>query len=217
MISGTNFIPKKKGASLENKYGIVPTKLFSHNTHVDKVNATALQELAAENGTEIFEYERITYAFTKRKLTHIVKHMQAPERLQLTKGCQVMLLYNLDIENQLVNGSRGVVLAFIDDKPLVRFMNGQERVIDYHIWEIEDNHIKLGTVEQLPLKLGYAFSIHKSQGTTLDLVEVDLQNIFQHGMGYVALSRVRDLESLSIKSINWSRITAHPKAIKFYK
>ena len=110
-----------------------------------------------------------------------------------------------------------IVTDFIDDKPVVRFMNGQKRLIEYHIWELEENNMKLGTVEQLPLKPGYAFSIHKSQGATLDLVQVDLEEVFQPGMGYVALSRVKDLESLSITGINWSRINAHPKATKFYK
>ena len=112
---------------------------------------------------------------------------------------------------------RGVVLDFVNDLPLVKFMNGHERIIDYHIWEIEENDTKIGSIEQIPLKLGYAFSIHKIQGATLDLVELNLRDIFEYGMGYVALSRVKDLKSLSIKSINWSKIKTHPKAIEFYK
>jgi len=198
---------------LKSKFGIMPTKLFSHNVDVDRINNNTLQQLAEKNGTDILEFERIIYLNTKRK----IKHIQAPEKLSLTKDCQVMLLYNLDILNGLVNGSRGIVVDFINDKPLVKFINGEERVIDYHIWEVEDNNIQLGTVEQIPLKLGYAFSIHKSQGATLDLANVDLQRVFTHGMGYVALSRVRSLDALSIKSINWSRITSHPKALEFYK
>lgn len=208
-----SLINSRIGATLKNSFGIMPTRLFSHNTFVDEVNNNAIETLAATNGSEILEYQRIEYIKKNRK----IKHFQAPKTLQLTKNCQVMLIHNLDIPNQLINGSRGIVTNFVEDKPVVRFMNGQERLIDYHIWELEENNMKLGTVEQLPLKLGYAFSIHKSQGATLDLVEVDLQDIFQAGMGYVALSRVKDLESLSITSIDWSRIDAHPKATKFYK
>ena len=206
-------INSRIGANLDNSFGIMPTKLFSHNTYVDELNKKEIETLALQNGTEILEYNRIEYLKKNRK----IKHFQAPKTLHLTKNCQVMLIHNLDIPNKLVNGSRGIVTNFIDDKPVVRFMNGQERLIEYHIWELEENDTKLGTVEQLPLKPGYAFSIHKSQGATLDLVQVDLEEVFQPGMGYVALSRVKDLESLSIIGINWSRVNAHPKATKFYK
>ena len=78
---------------------------------VNRINNTALQKLAETNGTDILEFERIIYLNTKRK----IKHTQAPEKLSLTKGCQVMLLYNLDIANGLVNGSRGIVIDFMND------------------------------------------------------------------------------------------------------
>ena len=167
---------------------------------------------------EILEYHVDTIIYNKKiKFEKFIKYSPAVQVLQLAKGCQVMLIHNLDIENKLVNGSRGVVVDFINDLPLVRFINGQERLIDYHIWEIEDNDVKLGSIEQLPLKLGYAFSIHKSQGATLDCAEVDLGKIFEYGMAYVALSRVKDLEALTIRSMNWSKIRVHPKALAFYK
>jgi ATP-dependent DNA helicase PIF1 len=129
-----------------------------------------------------------------------------------------MLIYNLDSESGLVNGSRGVVTGFVQDLPLVKFLNGEERILDYHEWEIEENEVKIASIHQIPLKLGYAFSIHKSQGCTLDYVIVDLSKIFDYGMAYVALSRVKNLEGLSIKkNINWLQIKAHPKALEFYQ
>ena len=128
-----------------------------------------------------------------------------------------MLIYNLDIDSELVNGSRGVVISFEEDLPKVRFINGVERVIDYHIWEVEEEDKKLASVEQIPLKLAYAYSIHKSQGTSLDCAKIDLGGIFEYGMGYVALSRIKNLEGLSIKRINWDKIRAHPKAVEFYE
>ena len=137
-------INSRVNSKFKNKFGIIPTKLFSHNALVDELNCQELHSLAHKNKSDILVYDHMIQLNTKRK----IKYFQAPKSLELTKGCQVMLLVNLDIPNKLVNGSRGIVLNFIEDKPLIRFMNGQERVIDYHIWEIEENYVKLGTIEQ---------------------------------------------------------------------
>ena len=77
--------------------------------------------------------------------------------------------------------------------PWLKFKNGREFLIYYNTWEIEENDVQYGKLIQIPLRLGYAFSIHKSQGCTIDMMTVDLSSIFDYGMGYVALSRVRDL------------------------
>ena len=123
----------------------------------------------------------------------------------------------MSIENGLVNGSRGVITRFINDIPIVRFINGEERVIDYHVWEVEENDKKIMKMIQIPLKLAWAFTIHKIQGCTLDYAEIDLSNCFEYGMSYVALSRVKNLNSLSIIDIDFEKIKANPKAIDFYK
>jgi ATP-dependent DNA helicase PIF1 len=70
---------------------------------------------------------------------------------------------------------------------------------------------------QIPLKVAYAISIHKSQGSTLDLVEIDLSEIFEYGQAYIALSRVKSLEGMSITGVNYPKIMAHPEALKFYE
>ena len=100
--------------------------------------------------------------------------------------------------------------------PIVKFLNGIELDIDFNIWKIEEEGKVIGTITQIPLKLGYAFSIHKAQGCSLDYAILDLSDLFDYGMAYVALSRVRNLEGLSILSINWNKIKANPKAIEFY-
>ena len=90
-------------------------------------------------------------------------------------------------------------------------------MIDYHVWELEENDRKIGSIEQIPLKLAYALSIHKSQGCTLDFVITDLQDVFEYGQVYVALSRVKKVEGLSIRGLDLNRIKAHPKAVEFYR
>jgi ATP-dependent DNA helicase PIF1 len=127
-----------------------------------------------------------------------------------------MLLYNMDVENKLVNGSRGVVIGFENDLPKVRFMNGMILTIEYKIWSHEENGEIVLQWTQIPLKVAFAISTHKAQGFTVDYAEVDLSNIFENAQAYVALSRVRTLEGLSIKNFNKMCIRAHPKAIEFY-
>ena len=214
---------------------ITATHLFPLNNSVDHVNNKNFNKTVNASNSQVYEYNvEIEYytednddkptvinpAVRKSVIDKFQKYSIVPETLQLCIGCQVMLIHNLDLsdvgDKKLVNGSRGVVTKFVGDLPWVRFKNGKECLIDYHIWEIEENDVRYGKLIQIPLRLGYAFSIHKSQGCTIDMMRVDLSSIFDYGMGYVALSRVRDLESLSIKDIDWDRFKTHPKVIEFY-
>ena len=95
-------------------------------------------------------------------------------------------------------------------------MNGMVLTIDYKIWTLEENGEIVLQWTQIPLKVAFAISMHKSQGITIDYAEVDLNNVFENAQAYVALSRVRTLEGLSIKNFNKLCIRAHPKAIEFY-
>ena len=152
---------------------------------------------------EFFEYTRRhtllkkNFKFVDDKLR---KFTNCCEVLQLCKGAQVMLTINLDIEGGFVNGSRGVVIGFDKELPIVKFLNGETLVIDYHEWIVEESGDKLLNIIQIPLKVAFAYSVHKAQGSTLDYVEIDLGDIFECGQAYVALSRVKRLEGLSIKN-----------------
>lgn len=206
---------------LTNDYGIQPTKLYSLNYDVDRVNDEELDKLA-EDGREFKEYnmKAKVYGIVKDKVAiteKFKKYCTAPETLQICVGAQVMLLINLDMENKLANGSRGVVTSFVGDFPVVRFLNGVERIIDFHVWEVEENEKKIMKAIQIPLKVAYAISIHKSQGCSLDYAEIDLSQVFEYGQAYVALSRVKTLDGLSIIDIDWDKIKAHPSALEFYE
>lgn len=211
------------GKSLENKMGIKPTKIYTTNASVDETNEKELDELAKQNeGTDFYKYEmKIKINEFKKDISDLIekykKNSIAPSEMELCKNAQVMLLTNLDLEAGLANGSRGVVIDFIDDLPMVRFMNGEERIIDFYKWVIEEDNKEIANIIQLPLKLAWAITCHKSQGCTLDYAEIDLKNIFTYGQAYVALSRVKSKEGLSIISINFNDIKAHPKALEFYK
>mgnify|MGYP002631095042 CR=1 FL=1 len=142
----------------------------------------------------------------------------AVKELELCKGAQVMLTVNLDQKEKLVNGSRGIVIDFNDDSnPIVQFLDGSRTVIENQTWNITINNAIAGTVKQIPLKLAYATTVHKSQGSTLEYVNISLKNIFESSQAYVGLSRVKSLEGLSIRDIDFSKFRVDLKALKFYE
>lgn len=220
------------GVQSNNPDGIVPTKLFATNAQVDTINYENICELANQ-GCKIYRYNRKTTKATKYKdskfkfvVEKYEKNCTAPTTLALCIGAQVMLLINLDQENELVNGSRGIVTEFDNQGiPVVTFMNGTTRLIEPHTWdykEIKDTkkeknkEIPICSLRQIPLKLAYAITIHKSQSMSLDCAEMDLANVFESGMAYVALSRVRSLTGLYLSSIDYSKLTTSKKAIDYY-
>ena len=206
--------------NLSNKYGILPTKLYSLNFNVDVENEKQMDLLFDNNNDLVFYEFDIKYELLKKGLRYIedkiTKFCNASFKLQLCIGAQVMLIYNLDIESKLVNGSRGVIVNFVDDIPRVKFLNGEIRTINRQCWEIQENNEPIISVSQIPLKLAYATSIHKSQGMTIDCSEIDFAGIFEYGQAYVALSRVKSLKGLSIKNFDAKCIKAHPRVIDFY-
>lgn len=210
------------GVNLSNEHGIKPTKLFSTNYSAEKLNEKEIS-IFKKSGSEFFEYNmEISYyddknPYKEYNIQNYKKFCTIQENLFLCLNAQVMLVINLDIENGLVNGSRGVIMRFENDLPVVKFLNGKEIIIDFYTWEVEENSKKIMKITQVPLKLAYALTIHKCQGCTLDYAEMDLNNVFEYGQAYVALSRVKSLEGLSIIGIDFDRIRAHPKAIEFYR
>lgn len=202
------------------KNGIIPTRLYAVNRSVDAINQEEFEKLP---GDLVYEYEmNVEGTENESEKEKYMKMCIAPRVLQLSVGAQVMLLKNLGVSVGLCNGSRGRVIRFDEeDQPRVKFCNGMEVTISEESWdfEIEKGKEKIKRVikvKQHPLKLAYAISIHKSQGMTLDCVEVDLKDVFECGQAYTALSRVRTLEGLRIKNFDANFIQVHPKVVSFY-
>lgn len=222
--------------------GVEPTKLCALNRQVRKINNDALDELAEiaeENGEEL-EFRQLDMKVVvsddcKIPPRIVQKHKDqciAEEEIQLCVGAQVMLIKNEYVgegENRRLlycNGSRGVVTDFTeDDLPVVEFKDGGCLEIDLQDFEIRSQPTKknkLGKIEltlrQIPLRVAYALSIHKSQGMTLDCVEVDLSKCFCTGHAYVALSRVKSLNGLTLsKPFEMNNVKADPRCVEFYE
>jgi ATP-dependent DNA helicase PIF1 len=215
-----DILDSRVGVNISNEFGIKPTRLYSVNIDVDRINDKELDKLALK-GAEFFEYEmdmNISPKVSNRAaaIEKFKKSCIAPHCLQLCIGAQVMLLKNLDLGSGLANGSRGIVSDFVQDLPIVKFLNGEERIIDMNIWEVQENDKPILTAKQIPLKIAFAYSIHKSQGTTLDLAEIDLSHIFEYGQAYVALSRVKSLDGLYLSSFVVERIQINTKVQEYY-
>jgi len=104
--------------------------------------------------------------------------------------------------------------------PVVKFDidgNGTEIVINEHSYDVKDGNCLIGTISQIPLKLAYAITVHKSQGLTLDSAIINLKGVFEYGQAYVALSRVKGVKNLFLKNITKDSFRAHPKALEFYR
>lgn len=199
---------------------IKPTILSTHNSIVESINSEYLNNL----NTKSMDYEA-EFEGKKDKIEILKKNCIAKEFLTLKIGCQVMMLKNTYQKEGIINGSTGIVVDFSSKKhyPVVEFENGSELTIGPETWEISTFNYNTGELEilasmkQIPLNLAWAVTIHKSQGMTLDKAECDLKNAFAEGQIYVALSRVRDISGLFIKSFDVNKVKVNKKILKFYE
>jgi len=175
----------------------VPTKLYTHNIDVDAVNSIELEKIAGEE----FVYH-MTASGKHEVVTALKKSCLAPERLLLKKGARVMFLKN-NFEIGYVNGTQGSVVDFdVEGLPIIETISGQKVTAKLASWTVDEEGKIVARVNQLPLRLAWAITVHKSQGMNLDAAEIDLSKCFVEGMGYVALSRLRSLAGLKLVAIN---------------
>lgn len=182
-----------------------PARLFTHNIDVDAINERELQKIPGA----AFAYNMRAYG--KKKLVEFLrKSCLAPERLMLKKDARVMFVKN-NFEEGYVNGTTGTVIGFDKETkmPIIRANNGQKITAKPVTWEMEEDDEVIASIKQIPLRLAWAITVHKSQGMSLDAAEIDLSKSFEYGMGYVALSRVRSMAGLSVLGVNDMAFQVH--------
>ncbi|HYD93445.1 MAG TPA: AAA family ATPase [Candidatus Paceibacterota bacterium] len=194
-----------KEASLEDVADDVP-RLYTHNADVDKENAEKLEGLKGSskrftmesNGSEVL-------------VEALKRGCLSPEALELKVGAVVMFTKNNPLAGY-VNGTLGVVLGFErgTNWPLVETRDGRTITAAPQEWVVEEQGKIRAKVIQVPLKLAWAITIHKSQGQSLDAAAVDLSRAFEYGQGYVALSRLRTLEGLHLLGWSENALRIHP-------
>jgi ATP-dependent DNA helicase PIF1 len=220
---------------------IKPTKLFPTRNKVDSINTSEMDKLEGEEkefkikyhgdlemtAKERLQRTQVTPEQIKTELQYLKSNLRCDEIIKLKVGSQVMCIVNTELANgeMLCNGSQGIVIRFSQEgSPVIRFSKGTssssssssfELAMNYHIWPSET--IPGVGVSQLPLILAWALTIHKAQGATLDVAEIDAgSNIFECGQTYVALSRVKSLEGLYLTSYDAKKIRINKKVQEFY-
>src|SRR5665213_425120 len=183
-------------------------KLYTHNAHVDDINESELNKLQTEAKTY-----QMTSRGRQNAVESLINRCLAPEELVLKIGSEVMFVANNQAK-QFYNGTLGKVVKFNSNgMPVIKTKHGFI-VAAEHTWKTEDGDKTIAEITQLPLRLAWAITIHKSQGMSLDAAEIDLSKSFEPGMGYVALSRVRSIEGLYIKGINNIAMMVNPQIIE---
>ena len=195
---------------MENKFPENITKLFSHNLDVDRVNNEKLAKIEMESFK--FNMESIG---SLPLVAALKKGCLSPEILILKKGAVVMCTKNNQKEH-FVNGTLGTVVDFesFSKNPIIKTKNSRNIVITPMDWTVEDNGKIKAKITQVPLRLAWAMTVHKSQGMSMDAAVMDLSSVFEYGQGYVALSRVRRLDGLYLLGCNEHALKVHPQILE---
>lgn len=188
------------------------TKLYTHNVDVDTINNVELEKLQGEPSVH-----RMISRGAPKLVETLKKNCLAPEELLLKKGALVMFVKN-SFEEGYVNGTLGTVVDFSDEGlPVVKTYKDKIISVVHKSWTIEENDKIIAEIIQIPLRLAWAITVHKSQGMTLDAAEIDLSKSFVEGMGYVALSRVRSLGGLKLMGWNSMALEINKEVLELDK
>lgn len=219
---------------------IIPTKLFAVRAKTDFVNSRMYEKIEGEESVYMvqsksdlktyiesgkpIEIEHISVCVGLSKkdrddaVDRLVESTNRSKELRLKKGARVMCLHNICVDDGICNGSQGVVVDFADSNkaPVVLFSNGKKMLIE-PVWVQSDDYPCIG-IGQIPLCLAWALTIHKIQGATLAMAEMDLgDSVFEYGQTYVALSRIKDLDGLYLSAFQPRKIKANPIVKEFYR
>ena len=187
-----------------------PTQLFTHNADVDRLNLLELQKL--EGRTRKF---KASTKGNQKLVDTLKKSVLAQEHLELKIEAKVMFVRN-NPEQGYVNGTLGTVVDFNEEGfPVVKTTHGKRIYVKQETWGIHDDFGKvLASLDQIPLRLAWAITVHKCQGMTLDAATVDLSKTFERGQGYVALSRLKNIDNLQLSGFNEMALRVDGLALK---
>ncbi len=181
-------------------------KLFPHNIDVDRINNYELGKIEGEERTYT-----MSFIGGDNDLEALKRGCLSPEFLKLKIGAVVMCTRN-DNRAGYVNGTIGTIVGWdpFDNNPILEMRSGKRMTIEPADWVLEEQGKVRASLRQVPLRLAWAITVHKSQGMSLDGALMDLGKVFEFGQGYVALSRLRTLDGLYLAGCNELALQVHP-------
>ena len=229
----------------EKNNGCVPTKLFALRAKTDYVNTQMFSKIKEKEhildaivktdckimldstGKVIkpeilLKCNQMTQQEKEYEIENLLNTSTCLKIFRFKKGASVMCTVNLDMDNQICNGAQGIIIDILEGGEegkypiiMVKFSNGIIKGIGPYFWQSEE--YPTIAVGNYPLMLAWALTIHKIQGATLNLAEIDIgSSIFEYGQTYVALSRIQSLEGLYLSAFQPQKIRANPVVVNFY-
>jgi ATP-dependent DNA helicase PIF1 len=215
-------------------------RLYTHNENVDAINGAELQKLSGPQVvyevTERGSAKFVEKLKKDHKLDRLVLRKGA--RVMFTRNNRGMGYVNGTLGEvvDFVGGGSGAAAGAsgndenstgvsagagvegapttadsVEVSPVVLTFDRRRILVTRESWDLEEDGKVRASVRQMPLKLAWAITVHKSQGMTLDAAEIDLSRAFDRGMGYVALSRVKQLENISLLGLNELALQVSPR------
>jgi ATP-dependent DNA helicase PIF1 len=213
-LKPTTILPRRRDADTINYREL--DKLDIETEKIYKTSAVSEEDLPLTKE----QYKNLALFTPKEReyeIEYLTNNIMAEKEIKLRLGAVVMCIVNLNTESYrpIINGSQGKIVEFVDNYPVVEFTNGSKEVIGPHTWQSE--RLPGIAIKQVPLIYAWAITIHKAQGLTLEQAVIDIgANIFECGQTYVALSRVKSLEGLYLKSFDHRKIKINRKVKLFY-
>ncbi len=206
--SSLDLLDKAKNTKFSS--GIEPTKLYTHNMDVDLINNQHLADLPGKS-----RFFKAKTSGDKSLIENLKKSVLTQNDMALRIGAKVMFVKN-NPDKDFINGTLGEIIEYSSlGFPVVKTLDGKKITASTEEWSIEDEiGTTLATYKQIPLRLAWAITVHKSQGMTLDAAELDLSKTFERGQGYVALSRLRDINRLKLLGFNATALEVDRLALK---
>jgi len=197
----------------------LPVQLYAKNAAVDAVNNRELAKLPG--AAKLYEAE---FSGDQRLWSKLARDCIVPDKLRLKPGAPVLFArnkyeYGPPVETLFINGERGVIEELADDTITVKKDTGEIVFVEPERWGLYNHqHKEVAAMEQFPLKLAWAITIHKSQGMTLSAMRCDVSECFSPGHVYVALSRVKTLDGLSlVRPVTANAVEADPDVVQWYR
>ena len=200
----------KNAANTTFETGIEPTKLYTHNEDVDFINNTHLADLPGKS-----RFFKAKTSGDKALIAVLKNTVLTQNDMPLRIGAKVMFVKN-NVEKGYINGTLGEIIKYSSvGIPVVKTLDNEKITASPEEWSIDDEKGNtLASYKQIPLRLAWAITVHKSQGMTLDAAELDLGRTFERGQGYVALSRLRDIDRLRLLNFNSVSLMVDALAMK---